>query len=98
VLDLSFITSALSVLLSVFLVGLLITLGITWWMATAMGFSPPRHQGSERAGAFASAPRSAVPTLLLRLMLSAGPYAASAGALYALIFGFVRVRNRELVF
>ncbi len=77
-LDLSF-TSALPYYY-LFLSVLVITLGITWWMANS------RIRDSERAARSLGAPASR--TKLYAFMLSAG-LTSVAGALYAMMFGFV---------
>src|SRR5262245_46070985 len=70
-----------------FLVVLIITLGITWWMASSrMGFYLRAIRDSERAARSLGAP--AARTKLYAFMLSAG-FTAVAGALYAMMFGFV---------
>jgi len=85
VLDLSF-TSALPYYY-LFLLVLLITLGITWWMANSrMGFYLRAIRDSERAARSLGAPASR--TKLYAFMLSAG-LTSVAGALYAMMFGFV---------
>jgi branched-chain amino acid transport system permease protein len=85
VLDLSF-TSALPYYY-LFLSVLLITLGITWWMANSrMGFYLRAIRDSERAARSLGAPASR--TKLYAFMLSAG-LTSVAGALYAMMFGFV---------
>ena len=84
VFDLSFI-SALPYYL--FLVVLIITLGITWWMTNSrMGFYLRAIRDSERAARSLGAPASR--TKLYAFMLSAG-LTSVAGALYAMMFGFV---------
>src|SRR2546429_5533318 len=84
-LDLSF-TSALPYYY-LFLSVLLITLGITWWMANSrMGFYLRAIKDSERAARSLGAPASR--TKLCAFMLSAG-LTSVAGALYAMMFGFV---------
>src|SRR3982075_1826868 len=84
-LDLSF-TSALPYYY-LFLSVLLITLGITWWMANSrMGFYLRAIRDSERAARSLGAPASR--TKLYAFMLSAG-LTSVAGALYAMMFGFV---------
>ncbi|MES2195962.1 MAG: branched-chain amino acid ABC transporter permease [Pseudomonadota bacterium] len=85
VLDLSF-TSALPYYY-LFLSVLLITLGITWWMENSrMGFYLRAIRDSERAARSLGAPASR--TKLYAFMLSAG-LTSVAGALYAMMFGFV---------
>ena len=85
VLDLSF-TSALPYYY-LFLSVLVITLGITWWMANSrMGFYLRAIKDSERAARSLGAPASR--TKLYAFMLSAG-LTSVAGALYAMMFGFV---------
>src|SRR5256885_5583460 len=85
VLDLSF-TSALPYYY-LFLAVLLITLGITWWMTNSrMGFYLRAIKDSERAARSLGAPASR--TKLYAFMLSAG-LTSVAGALYAMMFGFV---------
>jgi hypothetical protein len=85
VLDLSF-TSALPYYY-LFLSVLLITLGITWWMTNSrMGFYLRAIRDSERAARSLGAPASR--TKLAAFMLSAG-LTSVAGALYAMMFGFV---------
>src|SRR5216684_7832242 len=85
VLDLSF-TSALPYYY-LFLSLLVITLGITWWMANSrMGFYLRAIRDSERAARSLGAPASR--TKLYAFMLSAG-LTSVAGALYAMMFGFV---------
>jgi branched-chain amino acid transport system permease protein len=85
VFDLSF-TSALPYYY-LFLSVLLITLGITWWMANSrMGFYLRAIKDSERAARSLGAPASR--TKLYAFMLSAG-LTSVAGALYAMMFGFV---------
>jgi branched-chain amino acid transport system permease protein len=70
-----------------FLSVLLITLGITWWMANSrMGFYLRAIRDSERAARSLGAPASR--TKLYAFMLSAG-LTSVAGALYAMMFGFV---------
>jgi branched-chain amino acid transport system permease protein len=64
-----------------------ITLGITWWMANSrMGFYLRAIKDSERAARSLGAPASR--TKLYAFMLSAG-LTSVAGALYAMMFGFV---------
>ena len=71
----------------IFLVVLAITLFITWWMTTSrMGFYLRAIKDSERAARSLGAP--AARTKLYAYMLSAG-LTAVAGALYAMMFGFV---------
>ena len=83
--DLSF-TSALPYYY-LFLAVLLITLGITWWMAESrMGFYLRAIKDSERAARSLGAPASR--TKLHAFILSAG-LTSVAGALYAMMFGFV---------
>jgi branched-chain amino acid transport system permease protein len=85
VFDLSF-TSALPYYY-IFLVVLAITLAITWWMTNnRMGFYLRAIRDSERAARSLGAP--AARTKLYAFMLSAG-LTAVAGALYAMMFGFV---------
>ena len=85
VLDLSF-TSALPYYY-LFLSVLVITLGITWWMANSrMGFYLRAIKDSERAARSLGAPASR--TKLYAFMLSAG-LTSVAGALYTMMFGFV---------
>src|ERR1700733_13263506 len=85
VFDLSFI-SALPYYY-VFLAVLVVTLGITWWMAdNRMGFYLRAIRDSERAARSLGAPASR--TKLYAFMLSAG-LTSVAGALYAMMFGFV---------
>jgi branched-chain amino acid transport system permease protein len=85
VFDLSF-TSALPYYY-LFLVVLAITLGITWVMANSrMGFYLRAIKDSERAARSLGAPASR--TKLYAFMLSAG-LTSVAGALYAMMFGFV---------
>src|SRR5690242_123754 len=70
-----------------FLVILIITLGITWWMTESrMGFYLRAIRDSERAARSLGAPASR--TKLYAFMLSAG-FTSVAGALYAVMFGFV---------
>jgi branched-chain amino acid transport system permease protein len=70
-----------------FLVLLVITLGITWWMTNSrMGFYLRAIRDSERAARSLGAPASR--TKLYAYMLSAG-LTSVAGALYAMMFGFV---------
>jgi branched-chain amino acid transport system permease protein len=85
VLDLSFISALPYYYL--FLTVLLITLGITWWMTSSrMGFYLRAIKDSERAVRSLGAPASR--TKLYAFMLSAG-LTSVAGALYAMMFGFV---------
>ena len=64
-----------------------ITLGITWWMTNSrMGFYLRAIKDSERAARSLGAPASR--TKLYAFMLSAG-LTSVAGALYAMMFGFV---------
>jgi branched-chain amino acid transport system permease protein len=85
VLDLSFISALPYYYL--FLTVLLITLGITWWMTNSrMGFYLRAIKDSERAARSLGAPASR--TKLYAFMLSAG-VTSVAGALYAMMFGFV---------
>ncbi len=71
----------------IFLVVLAITLLITWWMANSrMGFYLRAIKDSERAARSLGAP--AARTKLYAYMLSAG-LTSVAGALYAMMFGFV---------
>lgn len=85
VFDISFISSLPYYYL--FLVVLLITLGLTWWMANSrMGFYLRAIRDSERAARSLGAP--AARTKLYAFMLSAG-LTSVAGALYAMMFGFV---------
>jgi branched-chain amino acid transport system permease protein len=85
VLDLSFTSSVPYYYL--FLAVLLITLGITWWMANSrMGFYLRAIKDSERAARSLGAPASR--TKLYAFMLSAG-LTSVAGALYAMMVGFV---------
>src|ERR1700741_3139374 len=85
VFDLSFISSLPYYYL--FLATLLITLGITWWMTRSrMGFYLRAIRDSERAARSLGAPASR--TKLYAFMLSAG-LTSVAGALYAMMFGFV---------
>jgi branched-chain amino acid transport system permease protein len=70
-----------------FLAVLIITLGITWWMTNSrMGFYLRAIRDSERAARSLGAPASR--TKLYAFMLSAG-FTSVAGALYAMMFGFV---------
>jgi branched-chain amino acid transport system permease protein len=83
--DLSFISALPYYYL--FLVILAITLLITWWMTNSrMGFYLRAIKDSERAARSLGAP--AARTKLYAFMLSAG-LTAVAGALYAMMFGFV---------
>jgi branched-chain amino acid transport system permease protein len=85
VFDLSFISSLPYYYL--FLAVLLVTLGITWWMTNSrMGFYLRAIKDSERAARSLGAPASR--TKLYAFMLSAG-LTSVAGALYAMMFGFV---------
>ncbi|MGH6710554.1 MAG: branched-chain amino acid ABC transporter permease [Bradyrhizobium sp.] len=85
VFDLSFISALPYYYL--FLTVLLITLGITWWMTNSrMGFYLRAIKDSERAARSLGAPASR--TKLYAFMLSAG-LTSVAGALYAMMFGFV---------
>jgi branched-chain amino acid transport system permease protein len=85
VLDLSF-TSALPYYY-LFLSVLVITLLITWWMTNSrMGFYLRAIKDSERAARSLGAPASRIK--LYAFMLSAG-LTSVAGALYAMMFGFV---------
>jgi branched-chain amino acid transport system permease protein len=85
VFDLSFVSSLPYYYL--FLAVLLITLLITWWMANSrMGFYLRAIKDSERAARSLGAP--AARTKLYAYMLSAG-LTSVAGALYAMMFGFV---------
>ena len=85
VFDLSFISALPYYYL--FLTVLAITLGITWWMARSrMGFYLRAIKDSERAARSLGAPASR--TKLYAYMLSAG-LTSVAGALYAMMFGFV---------
>ena len=85
VFDLSFISALPYYYL--FLAVLAITLAITWWMANSrMGFYLRAIRDSERAARSLGAP--AARTKLYAFMLSAG-LTAVAGALYAMMFGFV---------
>ena len=66
---------------------LVVTLGITWWMTNSrMGFYLRAIRDSERAARSLGAPASR--TKLYAFMLSAG-LTSVAGALYAMMFGFV---------
>src|SRR4029078_2944296 len=85
VFDLSFISALPYYYL--FLSVLLITLGITWWMTNSrMGFYLRAIKDSERAARSLGAPASR--TKLYAFMLMAG-LSSVAGALYAMMFGFV---------
>ena len=85
VFDLSFISSLPYYYL--FLVVLAITLLITWWMGNSrMGFYLRAIKDSERAARSLGAPASR--TKLYAFMLSAA-LTSVAGALYAMMFGFV---------
>jgi branched-chain amino acid transport system permease protein len=85
VFDLSFI-SALPYYY-IFLFVLTVTLAITWWMTNSrMGFYLRAIKDSERAARSLGAP--AARTKLYAYMLSAG-LTSVAGALYAMMFGFV---------
>ncbi len=85
VFDLSFVSSLPYYYL--FLVVLAITLLITWWMTSSrMGFYLRAIRDSERAARSLGAP--AARTKLYAYMLSAG-LTSVAGALYAMMFGFV---------
>jgi branched-chain amino acid transport system permease protein len=85
VFDLSFISALPYYYL--FLAVLSLTLGITWWMANSrMGFYLRAIRDSERAARSLGAPASR--TKLYAFMLSAG-LTSVAGALYAMMFGFV---------
>src|SRR5438045_1617483 len=85
VFDLSFISALPYYYL--FLTVLVMTLGITWWMANSqMGFYLRAIKDSERAARSLGAPASR--TKLYAFMLSAG-LTSVAGALYAMMFGFV---------
>src|SRR6266550_8766818 len=85
VFDLSFISALPYYYL--FLAVLLITLGVTWWMTNSrMGFYLRAIKDSERAARSLGAPASR--TKLYAFMLSAG-LTSVAGALYAMMFGFV---------
>jgi len=83
--DLSFLSSLPYYYL--FLVVLVITLFITWWMTNSrMGFYLRAIKDSERAARSLGAPASR--TKLYAYMLSAA-LTSVAGALYAMMFGFV---------
>jgi branched-chain amino acid transport system permease protein len=85
VFDLSFVSALPYYYL--FLVVLAITLLITWWMTDSrMGFYLRAIKDSERAARSLGAP--AARTKLYAYMLSAG-LTSVAGALYAMMFGFV---------
>jgi branched-chain amino acid transport system permease protein len=85
VFDISFISALPYYYL--FLTVLLITLGITWWMANSrMGFYLRAIRDSERAARSLGAPASRIK--LYAYMLSAA-LTSVAGALYAMMFGFV---------
>jgi len=85
VFDLSFISALPYYYL--FLIVLAITLVITWWMTSSrMGFYLRAIRDSERAARSLGAPTSR--TKLYAFMLSAG-LTSIAGALYAMMFGFV---------
>ena len=85
VFDLSFISALPYYYL--FLAVLALTLLITWWMTTSrMGFYLRAIRDSERAARSLGAPASR--TKLYAFMLSAG-LTSVAGALYAMMFGFV---------
>ena len=85
VFDLSFISALPYYYL--FLAILIITLLITWWMTNSrMGFYLRAIRDSERAARSLGAPTSR--TKLYAFMLSAG-LTSVAGALYAMMFGFV---------
>lgn len=83
--DLSFLSSLPYYYL--FLVILAITLFVTWWMTNSrMGFYLRAIKDSERAARSLGAPASR--TKLYAYMLSAA-FTSVAGALYAMMFGFV---------
>jgi branched-chain amino acid transport system permease protein len=83
--DLSFVSALPYYYL--FLIVLAITLLITWWMANSrMGFYLRAIKDSERAARSLGAP--AARTKLYAFMLSAA-FTSVAGALYAMMFGFV---------
>lgn len=83
--DLSFLSSLPYYYL--FLVVLAVTLFITWWMTNSrMGFYLRAIKDSERAARSLGAP--ATRTKLYAYMLSAA-FTSVAGALYAMMFGFV---------
>jgi len=85
VFDLSFVSALPYYYL--FLVVLAITLAITWWMARSrMGFYLRAIKDSERAARSLGAPAARIK--LYAYMLSAG-LTSVAGALYAMMFGFV---------
>jgi branched-chain amino acid transport system permease protein len=85
VFDLSFISALPYYYL--FLAVLILTLFITWWMTNSrMGFYLRAIKDSERAARSLGAPTSR--TKLYAFMLSAG-LTSVAGALYAMMFGFV---------
>src|ERR1700737_3046562 len=85
VFDLSFISALPYYYL--FLIILIITLGITFWMTNSrIGFYLRAIKDSERAARSLGAPASR--TKLYAYMLSAG-LTSVAGALYAMMFGFV---------
>jgi branched-chain amino acid transport system permease protein len=85
VFDLSFVSALPYYYLFLFI--LAITLGITWWMTNSrMGFYLRAIKDSERAARSLGAP--AARTKLHAYMLSAG-LTSVAGALYAMMFGFV---------
>src|SRR6201991_2220482 len=85
VFDLSFVSALPYYYLFLFV--LAITLAITWWMTNSrMGFYLRAIKDSERAARSLGAP--AARTKLHAYMLSAG-LTAVAGALYAMMFGFV---------
>ena len=85
VFDLSFISALPYYYL--FLAVLALTLSITWWMTTSrMGFYLRAIRDFERAARSLGAPASR--TKLYAFMLSAG-LTSVAGALYAMMFGFV---------
>jgi branched-chain amino acid transport system permease protein len=85
VFDLSFISALPYYYL--FLAMLAVTLTVTWWMTNSrMGFYLRAIRDSERAARSLGAPASR--TKLYAFMLSAG-LTSVAGALYAMMFGFV---------
>src|SRR6201997_4622387 len=85
VFDLSFISALPYYYL--FLAMLAVTLAITWWMTSSrMGFYLRAIRDSERAARSLGAPASR--TKLYAFILSAG-LTSVAGALYAMMFGFV---------
>src|SRR6201747_1795096 len=85
VFDLSFISALPYYYLFLFV--LLVTLGITWWMTNSrVGFYLRAIKDSERAARSLGAPASRVK--LYAFMLSTG-LTSVAGALYAMIVGFV---------